>query len=152
MLETIETVLAYDHWANREALASLRRAGQPPERAVALIAHIAAALALWHERIMREGRTIEVWPGWSIRETESELELLFANWNDLVRKYDDAAGEMISYTNTKGEAFTSSIRQIVTHVMFHGSYHRGQIATLLKNAGHEPAYTDYIHAARQGFI
>lgn len=32
------------------------------------------------------------------------------------------------------------------------SYHRGQIASEVRAAGREPAYTDFIHSVRQGFI
>ena len=62
----------------------------------------------------------------------------------------DAAtlGTSVAYVNSKGEHFTSSVSDIITHVLAHGSYHRGQIASSLRDAGHEPAYTDFIHAVR----
>jgi len=34
----------------------------------------------------------------------------------------------------------------------HSTYHRGQIASAVREAGGAPAYTDYIHAVRQGLI
>jgi uncharacterized damage-inducible protein DinB len=34
----------------------------------------------------------------------------------------------------------------------HSGYHRGQIAAAVRESGGEPAYTDYIHAVRQGLI
>ena len=58
----------------------------------------------------------------------------------------------IDYRNTKGEQWTSSVDDVLMHVILHGSYHRGQIATVLRNGGEEPAYTDYIHCTRSGFI
>lgn len=152
MLESVDNLLAYDHWANRETLASLRRAGNPPERALAIMAHIVAALALWHERLTHEGRVVEVWPSLTLTELESEIELLFASWTAAVAARRERPDEAVAYTNSKGEPFSSTLRQILTHVMLHGSYHRGQIATLLKNAGFTPAYTDYIHAVRQGYV
>jgi uncharacterized damage-inducible protein DinB len=54
--------------------------------------------------------------------------------------------------NSKGEPYTSSVEDILTHVVFHGAYHRGQIAAKMRESGLEPAYTDYIHAIRQGFV
>jgi uncharacterized damage-inducible protein DinB len=34
----------------------------------------------------------------------------------------------------------------------HSAYHRGQIASLMRAGGGIPAYTDFIHAVRQGLI
>lgn len=34
----------------------------------------------------------------------------------------------------------------------HSTYHRGQIAAAMRKAGATPAYTDFIHAVRQGFV
>ena len=33
---------------------------------------------------------------------------------------------------------------VLTHVALHGSYHRGQIAALIRSGGDEPINTDYI--------
>ena len=56
------------------------------------------------------------------------------------------------YVNSKGERYVSSVEDILTHVVFHGAYHRGQIAAKMREAGFDPAYTDYIHAVRQHFV
>jgi uncharacterized damage-inducible protein DinB len=44
------------------------------------------------------------------------------------------------------------VEEILTHLVIHSAYHRGQIASDLRAAGQEPAYTDYIHAVRQGLL
>lgn len=41
---------------------------------------------------------------------------------------------------------------ILTHVLMHSAYHRGQIASHMRANGKTPAYTDFIHAVRQGFV
>jgi uncharacterized damage-inducible protein DinB len=38
------------------------------------------------------------------------------------------------------------------HVVLHGGYHRGQIASELRAAGFTPAYTDYVEAVRRNLI
>jgi uncharacterized damage-inducible protein DinB len=38
------------------------------------------------------------------------------------------------------------------HVLFHSAYHRGQIALQMRASGLTPAYTDFIHAVRQGSL
>jgi len=44
------------------------------------------------------------------------------------------------------------VADVLTHVVLHSAYHRGQIASLIRSGGDAPAYTDFIHAARQGLI
>jgi uncharacterized damage-inducible protein DinB len=58
----------------------------------------------------------------------------------------------IAYTNTKGEPWTNTVGDILTHVVLHSAYHRGQIAAGLRASGQPPAYTDFIHCVRQGLI
>jgi len=60
----------------------------------------------------------------------------------------DEAARQVAYVNSKGESFRNSAANIATHVLFHSHYHRGQIAALVRAAGYEPAYTDFIHAIR----
>jgi uncharacterized damage-inducible protein DinB len=57
-----------------------------------------------------------------------------------------------SYKNSKGEPWTSTVEDVVTHVLLHSAYHRGQIASFMRAGGDTPAYTDFIHAVRQGLI
>jgi uncharacterized damage-inducible protein DinB len=44
------------------------------------------------------------------------------------------------------------VEDVLTHVLFHSAYHRGQIALQMRASGAEPAYTDFIHAVRKGFV
>jgi uncharacterized damage-inducible protein DinB len=63
---------------------------------------------------------------------------------DLARK--------ISYKNSQGEAWTSTIEDVLAHVILHSAYHRGQIASHMRSIGQTPAYTDFIHGVRQGLV
>lgn len=60
--------------------------------------------------------------------------------------------EKIDYYNSKGEPFSSRVEDIITHVLMHSAYHRGQAALEMRAAGLQPAYTDFIHGVRQGFV
>jgi len=50
----------------------------------------------------------------------------------------------IDYRNSAGQAFRSTVEDILLHVALHGTYHRGQIALVIRGGGGEPASTDYI--------
>ena len=60
--------------------------------------------------------------------------------------------DKVEYRNSKGETWSSRVEDVLTHVLFHSGYHRGQIALQMRASGIEPAYTDFIHAVRQGFL
>jgi len=92
-----------------------------------------------------------VWPNPNLDQCEAEafaLERLWHEYLDLITAGDVALS--VSYTNSKGEAWTSTIWDILTHVVLHSAYHRGQIASHMRTSGQTPAHTDYIHAVRQG--
>jgi uncharacterized damage-inducible protein DinB len=61
---------------------------------------------------------------------------------------NDGFDAAVTYTNSKGEAFTSTVRQILTQLQLHAAYHRGQTVQLLKPFLSEALSTDYIFYAR----
>ncbi len=144
-------LFAYETWANRQAVASLRAAaGGPPQKARKVLAHLVGTGRLWLSRIQGTEKAV-VWPDLSVDESASGLEDLAARWSALLR--DSGPGELsrvASYTNSKGEPWTSVVADILMHVVIHSAYHRGQIALVLREAGNEPAYTDFIEAVRRG--
>ncbi len=56
--------------------------------------------------------------------------------------------ETVSYKTTAGESFETAIGDILSHVIIHGGYHRGQIATLLRLQDEAAAVTDFIAYVR----
>ncbi|MBI2678469.1 MAG: DinB family protein [Candidatus Koribacter versatilis] len=148
----LQQFLAYDDWANREAAASLLSAGAAaPQKAGKLLAHIIGAQWLWYARVRGRANKMAVWPELTAEQSSAESRLLLAAWSELVLAAGEAGlDRSVSYKNSKGEPWTSTVREIITHLTMHGAHHRGQIATLLRESGHEPAYTDYIHAVRTG--
>jgi uncharacterized damage-inducible protein DinB len=53
---------------------------------------------------------------------------------------DDAAiARTIDYKALNGQPYTSSVSQMVQHVVNHGTYHRGQVQAMLRQLGASPA-------------
>lgn len=52
--------------------------------------------------------------------------------------------KIITYRNTMGEEFQNSISEIIQQVVNHGTYHRGNISTILRYLGFSGIQTDYI--------
>jgi uncharacterized damage-inducible protein DinB len=151
MIVHLSRLFAYDAWANRETLASIEAAASPPAVAVKRMAHVLGAEWLWLARLKRERSPLAVWPELSLAECRREGSRLEAAWRELlVGLSEEALARRVSYVNSKGEPWESAAGDILQHVVLHSVSHRGQIASDLRAAGCEPAYTDFIHAARQG--
>jgi len=143
----------YDEWANREVLTVIRAAGAANERSLQLMAHILSAERLWLERLKQQPQSSPVWPKSDLEQCEAQAAELAQQWRDFLDLI--TAGDVhqsVSYKNSKGEAWTSTIEDILTHVVMHSAYHRGQIASHMRAGGQTPAYTDFIHGVRQGLV
>lgn len=61
--------------------------------------------------------------------------------DDLVRVHD--------IRTTKGEPYSHPLWQMMQHLINHGTYHRGQVTTMLRQLGVKPVATDLIAFYRQ---
>lgn len=138
-------------WANFEALASLRRTASPP--GLRWLGHIVGAELLWLGRLTGEPSELPVWPELDLDACGRRLEQLAGLWPRYLNGLapEDLA-DAVGYRNTRGEFWTNTVDDILTHVTAHSTYHRGQIAAAVRAAGGEPALTDFIHAVRQGLL
>jgi len=144
---------AYDEWANREVLNAIRSAGGANQRSVQLISHILAAEQLWLDRLKQQPQSVPVWPNPDLAQCEALADKLGKEWLEFLDLI--TAGDVlqtVTYKNSKGEEWTSSIVDILTHVVMHSAHHRGQIASHMRANGQIPAYTDFIHGVRQGLV
>jgi uncharacterized damage-inducible protein DinB len=153
LIDYFRRQFAYDHWANREVVITLRSGAASSPRSLQLLAHILSAERLWLERLTHLPQSLPVWPAFDLNQCEAQLAELDAMWCDYLEELSPAAlAEKIAYKNTKGEPWTSMVQDVLTHVVLHSAYHRGQIATEMRSRSQTPAYTDFIHAVRQGLI
>jgi uncharacterized damage-inducible protein DinB len=152
LADSLRRQLAYDEWANREVIGALRTHGAD-ERSLQLMAHILSAERLWLERMRQQTQSTPVWPRVDLEQCEAqavEMGRLWQEYLELLTPGD--LSQPVSYKNSKGEAWTSAVGDILLHVVMHSVYHRGQIASHMRATGRTPAYTDFIHGVRQGFV
>ena len=153
MIEHLRRLFAYDEWANREVLESLRPGEPVPARSLKLLAHILSAERLWWERIEQQKQALPVWPDFTLAQCEAEIAEISVRWKEYLDKRNEPdLACSVNYKNSKGENWSSREEDILLHVIMHSAYHRGQIATDRRAAGFTPAYTDFIHAVRQGLV
>lgn len=154
-------MFAYDSWANRECVAAMRTAGAGSGDTIGRMSHILSAQKLWFERIHGQSQSMAVWPILTIDDCVALADEMSSAWrNYLMRVEAEVAaqpesksfGTEVEYRNTKGELWSNRVEDVLTHVLFHSAYHRGQIALQMRASGATPAATDFIHAVRQGLL
>lgn len=152
MLDYYRRLLAYDRWANAQTLQSLRET-PPPARALRWMGHIIGSQYTWLSRLREEPSPMTVWPDLDISACGIYLAEVADAWRQMEADLSpELLSDSVGYRNTKGEFWTSSVADILTHIVIHSGYHRGQIAAEVRGTGGTPAQTDFIQAARQGHL
>lgn len=148
-------LLAYNAWANRRLLraaAALPRDLLEQDLATSFrsiwgtLLHMACGEWLWLGRWQTApGRGSDPGDCRSLAELE-------ARWDEIAREQlaflaGLGAQELdrpVSYENPPGTTWTYALREMVRHVVNHSTYHRGQVASLLRRLGRTPPATDYL--------
>lgn len=163
MIQVARELYAYNRWANHrtlDAVAALneeafnRDLGSSFPSVRDTLAHVLAAEWVWLRR----------WKGTSPRGTPddwnlSTLEAIRARWTEVERKQeafvsgleDGDLRRVVAYRNTAGRPFESTIGEMLRHVVNHSTYHRGQVVTMMRQLGAEPAGTDLIQYYRAAY-
>lgn len=160
--EAILSLVAYDDWANDrivEALGALsaEELNRPLPGSFASLratwAHLVMAEWLWLERWL--GRPPEALPEWvaaaglaQLNETLLDVRCRRREALELLGDADFA--ERRTYANlARNKVWNVTVGQMLTHVVNHSTYHRGQITTLLRQLGKHGVATDFIVFADQ---
>lgn len=145
MAEYLRKLIDHLKWADQATLRALRQAPDPDRRALTFYAHVLGAEAVWLARLAERHPDVAVWPTLTIDEAASLAARNATDFDALVASLESGdAHQVIDYRNSAGREFRDTIEDILLHVALHGSYHRGQVALLIRGAGGEPASTDYI--------
>jgi uncharacterized damage-inducible protein DinB len=148
-LDHLHRLVDHMAWADERVLASLRAARNAAPAAFTLYAHVLGAEHTWLSRISGQAPRVAVWPELSLDECEELARQNVDGFRSAVEgmTLGDRTRPIV-YRNTAGVEFTTALEDILLHVATHGSYHRGQVAALLRSGGDEPSPTDYIVWAR----
>ena len=57
---------------------------------------------------------------------------------------DERLADMVGYVNSRGETWAYPLWQQLYHVVNHSSHHRGQVVSMIRQLGCEPATTDFL--------
>jgi uncharacterized damage-inducible protein DinB len=164
MKETLLQLAQYNLWANKRMIEALLQQDDatldrelsssfPSLRRTAY--HMWSAEFIWLQRLQLvenpvwidqvfQGTTAEAFAQW--QQTSQQLIHFVEQQRD-----DQAFSHVLQYYNSKKEPFKHPVYGILQHVFNHGTYHRGQLVTMLRQAGVTkiPA-TDLIVFIRKG--
>lgn len=134
----------YNAWANQRVLGALKKQRVHDEKVLSLMGHIVAAQFLWLHRIKGlPPPDLKLWDNYDLENLATLAEGANTQWLEFVENTEDFNREM-SYKNYTGDPYTNNVEMIMIHLVNHSSYHRAQIAMLLRQEGFEPVNTDFI--------
>ncbi len=150
-LEDLRTLLDYHYWARDRMLEAVepltpeqfnQDLGSSFRSVRETLVHLYSAEWAWHSR----------WQGVSPTSMLSldgypdvaALQVAWTVTEQNVRNFVEAGGEqgvqrVFEYKTLAGVAGRSPLWQMVQHVVNHGSYHRGQVTTMLRQLGAKPS-------------
>ncbi|MFN4285971.1 MAG: DinB family protein [Lacibacter sp.] len=152
---------AYNHWANKTLCQAVLQLDEGRQQQIVAgsfpslyttILHMWDAESIWWQRM--EAHSQLIIPSKQFNPTTREAvngllqqSLLWSNW---VRNADTGQlTQRVTYTNSKGDAFTATYWEVIGHVCNHSTYHRGQLVAMLRQLGEEVIpQTDFIHWCR----
>jgi uncharacterized damage-inducible protein DinB len=143
-------LLGYDRYTNLLMTDTIFAAAQPP-KAVQLMAHLLSAQQVWYSRAVEDGAPMQqLWPDWQAVQFNYLIEDNANKWINFLNGLSDADIQReVSYTNSKGDHFSTGLIDILSHMINHGTHHRAQIGQIVKQAGlAQLPVTDLIHYLR----
>jgi len=151
-IEQLRDMVGYNEWANRRVIAALKDSPDAPARAIRALTHLLIAEKTWLVRLRenQDSTGFDFWPGASLDECEALADEVSSAFGELLKGLTEGDLESVAtYKNSKGVEYQTSYRDILTHVLMHSAYHRGQVAMAVRAEAGEPAYTDFIAFVRE---
>ena len=156
----VRELIDYTRWANEQMLDAtaalstndfVRDLGNSFPSVRDTLVHVMSAEWVWLSRLLGQSPT-EMPVAWKSYDHAQ----VRAGWADVARghagfvqRLDDADLEgVLDYRLLSGQPGSSTIGQILRHVDNHSTYHRGQVATMLRQLGAKAPTTDLIHYYR----
>lgn len=149
MKEYFIKLFRYNEWANNQVLEAFLQPMDNQEEVTRLFSHIISVQKLWLDRILNNKIIFEFWNNYSLEGCIKISKESSSEWLKYLETLsEDGFSEKISYVNSKGEHYQNTIEDILAHVINHSTYHRAQIAMLLRKAEAVPPVTDYVFYRR----
>ncbi len=148
MENILKTMLEYNDFSNTRYIDILTSAEGDLERELFLFSHILNAHHIWNRRINNKDFKHNVWEAHKVDYFAALHEENLQETNEILS--EDDLDRVIVYHNSKGDEFSNIVGDMLLQALNHGTYHRGQIAQLLRAKDIDPPGTDFITFKRMG--
>lgn len=155
----VKELVAYHYWANDRIMKAVEAIGAEEYRRdlkssfpsiQATLAHLMFAEAVWLSRWTGEQippvKPEDLPTQAAARERWRSLEERFRTFVDGLSQED--LDRVSTIRNSAGKELRHSLWEMLGHVVNHGTYHRGQVTTMLRQVGAEAPSTDMIQYYR----
>ena len=118
----------------------------------ATLAHLVSAEWVWLQRWLGDSPTsLPPWTeGPTFQAITAQLAAIEAERATWMAPLTDAdLRRVISYHTLDGHPYAHPLEKLMRHVVNHSTYHRGQMATQLRQLGQTPPNTDFIRFVRE---
>ena len=151
-METVEhlrELFEYNDWANRRILAALK--SNQSEKARKIAAHLLVTEKEYFKRLYGKDSTgFDFWQDLSSEDCGKLAKENAENYERILERFDDEGlGQSADYKTSEGVAQQNTFRELLTHVLFHSSIHRGNIILKIREEGFAPPVIDYIIYLRE---
>ena len=151
-VDDVQFLFEYDRWANARMFEAVDALTEEQFASVReTLAHIAGVEWIWFQRC--NGVNPRTTPDWMIDPTRAtlraQLQAIEREWQSFIAALsDDDLDRRIDYVKIDGETGSRKLVHLLQHVVNHSTYHRGQVATRMRQAGGTPIGTDFLIFSR----
>ncbi|SEI53801.1 Uncharacterized damage-inducible protein DinB (forms a four-helix bundle) [Dyadobacter sp. SG02] len=150
MKEYLIRFFTFNNWANKAVADFISTHEIKDEQVLLLASHLAHAQRNWYFRVIGQQNDVPIWtplPPSSIASQLAENGELWLSHLNMMQEPDFHT--KLAYKNMAGDPYLDNLGDVLTHLVNHSTYHRGQIIYLLRGLGVTPPGTDFILFARQ---
>lgn len=146
-----QKLLDYNAWNNRRLLACLLDNTVMNNKVFLLFSHMLTAEEVWLCRAKNmQAPTQRLWQVYANETLQQMVEENSRSWLEYLESRGESdLTQAVVYQNTKGEAFSTSLNDIITHLVNHGTHHRAQIVSMLQQEKIQAPASDYIVYIRE---
>ncbi|MCD7035144.1 hypothetical protein LRR81_12930 [Metabacillus sp. GX 13764] len=144
-------LLNYHKWANQTMLSHIEclsenvfqiKAAGSFSALADVFYHMYRADQIWFSRLSGKERNLAN----GFEDAKEAREHLTKASDEMIRLFKQR-GEgswTITYTDLRGETFSNTSDEIIFQTVNHGTYHRGNALTIIRQLGHKGVSTDYL--------
>jgi uncharacterized damage-inducible protein DinB len=157
-MNTADVLLQFDfnRWANAKVLDAVavlsneqftKELGSSYSSVRDTLTHILSAEEVWFMRWKGISPKSMLDPAYfpDVRSLQSKwAEVELDQWNFVSKLSDESLQESVEYQNFKEETWEYALWQMIHQMVSHSTYHRGQVAAMLRQLGAVPPPVDFL--------